>query len=261
MPELPEVEFATQRLRAVLEGRTLRAVETHHPSAARALPSATRRALCGRRVVAVTRRGKIQLARLDDGTFLVVHFRLNGDWEFAPVLESLPRYTRYSLLLDDGMRIALTDSRALATITRVAESVPATWKLGPEPDAPALTPAWLRERLARRRGPIKPALLDQSLIVGIGNIYAAEGCWRAAIHPATPADRIGLTRLARLLEGIRGALSDGHRNAGRYHQGDRRIPFRVYDREGEPCGRCGGTVRRLEQAGRSTYYCAGCQRR
>lgn len=261
MPELPEVEFATQRLRAVLEGRTLRAIETHHPSAARALPPATRRALIGRRVTAVRRRGKIQIAELDDQTLLVVHFRLNGDWAFTPVHAPLERFTRFSLLLDDGVRVALTDSRAFATITRVAATAPAKWKLGPEPDDPTLTPAWLRERLARRHGPIKPALLDQSLLVGVGNIYAAEACWRAAIHPATAADRLGLTRLSRLLDGVRAALADGHVNAGRYHQGARLIPFSVYDREGEPCPRCDGTVRRIEQAGRSTYLCPRCQRR
>jgi formamidopyrimidine-DNA glycosylase len=104
-------------------------------------------------------------------------------------------------------------------------------------------------------------LLDQSVIAGVGNIYAAEALWHAQISPRAAAASLSALRAKRLLVGIRAALADGHVNAGRYHRGERVIPFNVYDREGEPCPRCESPVRRIAQAGRSTYFCARCQAR
>jgi formamidopyrimidine-DNA glycosylase len=123
-----------------------------------------------------------------------------------------------------------------------------------------VTPSVLRTALARKRGPIKPALLDQRMLAGVGNIYAAEACWHARVSPRAKASSLSLARVARLLEGLRTALADGHRNAGRYHEGEREVPFRVYDRAGEPCGRCGAAIRRIVQAGRGTWFCPRCQK-
>jgi formamidopyrimidine-DNA glycosylase len=108
--------------------------------------------------------------------------------------------------------------------------------------------------------PIKPLLLDQRLVAGVGNIYAQEACWHARIHPSARADRLTLAQLTRLLAGLRRTLGHGHENAGRYRRGERAIPFEVYDRAGEPCTRCRTRIKRVEQAGRGTWFCPRCQR-
>lgn len=261
MPELPEVEFAVRRLRRVLRGRVIAQLRAHHPSQRRTVTPRVARAALGRRIVAVLRRGKHQLIQLDNGATLLVHFKMDGDWVLGRRDTALPPHARVTLDLTDGRRAVLVDPRALCTVTWHAPDAPPELGLGPEPEDPALTPALFRARLAGKRGPIKPVLLNQSVIAGAGNIYAAEACWHARISPRAAASSLSLQRAARLLEGLRTALGDGHVNAGRYHRGERLIPFRVYDREGEPCDRCGSAVRRIAQAGRSTYFCARCQAR
>ncbi len=261
MPELPEVEYAARRARRVLHGRRIVALRTHHPSQARALPERHARQAQGRAVVGVERRGKAQLILLDTGASLLVHFRMNGDWALGRRATALPPHARVSLDLDDGRRLTLVDSRALCRVTWHAASAPPRLHLGPEADDPSLTPADLRQRFGRKRGPLKPALMDQAVLAGIGNIYASEACWHAQVSPRARASSLTRPRAERLLEGLRAALADGHVNAGRYHRGERQIPFRVYDREGEPCDRCAATIRRAVQAGRSTYWCPRCQAR
>jgi formamidopyrimidine-DNA glycosylase len=212
-------------------------------------------------VTDVLRRGKHQLVILDDGATLLIHFRMNGDWVIDRCDAQLPPHARVTLELENGRRVVLTDPRALCTLTwHRADALP-DLGLGPEPEDPALTPYALQSRLAARHGPIKPVLLDQSVVAGVGNIYAAEACWHARISPRAAASALTRPRVERLLVGLRTALADGHVNAGRYHRGEREIPFRVYDREGEPCERCGTSIRRIAQAGRSTYFCARCQPR
>lgn len=260
MPELPEVEFAVRRLRRAARGRVVLALEVLHPAQRRTLPPQAARLVIGRRIVDVERRGKHQLLHLDDGATLLVHFRLNGDWVHGRTTDALPEHTRVLFTLADGRRAALTDSRALCTIVRHAAGRLPDLRLGPEPEDPRLSAEDLRALLAGRYGPIKPALLHQALLAGVGNIYAGEACWHARIHPGARASGLTAPRVARLLAGLRTTLADGHRNAGRYHRGERQIPFEVYDREGEPCTRCGARIRRIEQAGRGTWFCPRCQR-
>lgn len=259
MPELPEVEEAAGRLRRALVGRTLATVTAHHPSQRRHL-GAARRAR-GAVVTHVERRGKHQLIHLGDGALIHVHFRMDGDWEIGPRSEPLPRAARVTLETTHGIRVALVDPRALSVVRYHGPGKAPDLGLGPEADDRRLSPAMLRAAFAGRRGPIKPVLLDQGVIAGVGNIYAAESLWRARIHPSVRASSLAIPRLARLLSGIRSALAAGARRAARYRTGARSAPFNVYDREGEPCRRCGAGVRRITQAGRSTYFCAGCQRR
>jgi formamidopyrimidine-DNA glycosylase len=250
MPELPEVERAARWLRARTEGRTVLGVRVLHPALGRRLGRGARARLRGRRIVGVERRGKHQFVRLDDGSALHVHFRTSGEWVGGTPEEPLPRHARLVLDLDDGW-VALVDPRALATVELLAPGEEPAMTLGPDVTDPALDAAELRRRLAGRRVAIKPALLDQSVIAGVGNIYAVEGLWRARIDPRVPAARLGPRRLARLLDGLRAAIAAGERGE----------PFHVYGREGEACERCGHRIRRIVQAGRSTYFCPGCQRR
>ncbi len=260
MPELPEVEAAARVARRTLAGRTIAAVETRHPSIARRWSSAERRRCRGRRIIAITRRGKSQLLHLDDGSTLVVHFRLDGDWVVDAADDALPPFARFVIRCTDGRRLVLVDPRALSTVTPHAPDAPPTFALGPEADDPALTPAVLGARLAGRRTAIKQALLDQKVIAGLGNIYAAEALWRARVNPRRRAGALDAGEVAQLRRGIREALADGVKHVGRYRTGERTVPWRVYDRAGAPCRRCRTPIATVAQGGRTTYWCPGCQR-
>jgi len=261
MPELPEVEHAAARLRQAALGRVVASAAVSHPSLARNLPPAACARLTGRQIVAIERRAKIQLVTFEDGQLLEVHFRMTGDWNLGDQNDQAPAYERVRIVCTDGTRISLVDSRAFAVIRLHAPGAFVLPPLGPEPLTDALSPEGLREALRTRRGPIKPVLLDQRIVAGIGNIYASEALWEARIHPAARANRLSLSRLTRLVVAIRVVLLRAQGN--RYHAptlGAGDPEFQVYDRAGQPCGRCGRTVRRIAQAGRGGYYCARCQK-
>lgn len=260
MPELPEVEAASRVLRAAAAGRMIVSFRLLHPSLKARLPARRARAVAGHRIERVERRGKHQLVVLDDGRILHVHFRMAGDWDIAPADAPLPKHARAVIELSDGMRVALVDPRALGTITLHEAGMLALPELGPEPSDAGFDAAFLGRVLATRRGPIKPALLDQRVASGIGNIYAAEALWIAGVDPRTPASSLGRIRLRRLVACVRQALAAGAASAGRYSAGDA-TGLAVYGRDGEPCRRCGSRIRRIVQAGRSTWHCPGCQRR
>lgn len=261
MPELPEVDEAARRLRERVMGRTITRITGLHPSQRRQLPAASRRQAEGQGIVAVDRRGKHQLIRLANGASIHVHFLLDGDWSFTLLPDAPPRFARVEIVLDDGTRVSLTDPRALCIVKVYTAANPPTLKIGPDADDPGVTAGFFGARLARRRVAIKVALLDQKLLAGIGNIYAAEALWRARISPEAPADSLSAARVTRLLASVRDALADGVARAVRYRTSDRADQFHVYDREGKPCDRCGMILRRLIQGGRSTCYCPRCQRR
>jgi formamidopyrimidine-DNA glycosylase len=260
MPELPEVESAMRRLRAAVEGKTIDAVRALHPALKRQLTPAKARRVRQHRITRVERRGKHQLLHLDDGSALHAHFRMNGDWIMSTTAEAPDKFTRAVIDLTDGTRIELNDRRALSALTYHAAGENALPPLGIEANDDALDVAYLSKALSARRGPVKPALMDQKVIAGLGNIYAAEALWRAKISPRAKASSISKPRLARLVEAIRGVLGDENRPPGRYTDTENRHRFAVYDREGEPCPRCGTLIKRIAQAGRSTYFCPKCQR-
>lgn len=261
MPELPEVEHATRLARRIAAGRTITSVAIRHASQRRGLPAREARSLIGERVIAVERRGKSQWFRLASGRQLRVHFRMTGDW-LIPGSGRLPRTVRAVLTFDDGRQLALDDPRALSVISLCADPAIHADGLGPDALDPGLTPQALAEPLVRRRIPIKVALLDQAVVAGVGNIYASEALWRARIDPRTPANTLSIPRLRALLRAIVATLQSALKRQQRYDGGpDERdsVRFAVYDREREPCRRCRSPVKRITQAGRSTYFCARCQ--
>ncbi|GAC1684399.1 MAG: bifunctional DNA-formamidopyrimidine glycosylase/DNA-(apurinic or apyrimidinic site) lyase [Gemmatimonadaceae bacterium] len=205
------------------------------------------------------RRGKHQLLLLHGGSALHVHFRMAGDWAVLSVGSPLPRHARAVLEMTDGSRAGLVDPRALSTITFHDHAGDALPNLGMEPDDPRLTADTLHDLLMRRRVAIKVALLDQRVIAGLGNIYAAEALWSAGIDPRRPASGLRRTRCDRLLSSIRQVLALAARDPGRY-TAENSNRLAVYGREGEPCRRRDGRIRRIRQSGRSTYFCPRCQR-
>jgi formamidopyrimidine-DNA glycosylase len=256
MPELPEVEAALDVLRTRVRGRAVTRVRLLHPALRRRIRPAQLRALAGARIVRVERRGKHQLLHLDDGRILHAHFRMNGDWEVMRTGAPLPRFARAVLDLDDGASLVFVDSRALGTLDVHPAGVELELGLGPDAADPEWTAAQLAAALAPRRGPIKPALLDQRLVAGLGNIYAAESLWRARINPYTPCTALPRPRVVALRIAIAAVL---RRATGSRYTDDDTVTLDVYDREGLPCRRCGTAIERVVQAGRSTYYCPQCQ--
>jgi formamidopyrimidine-DNA glycosylase len=256
MPELPEVEAALELLRSGAKGRTITSVQLLHPSLQRRLSPSQLDALSGARIVRVERRGKHQLLHLDDGRVLHAHFRMNGDWAFLATGEPLPRFARAVIDLDDGRSLIFLDSRMLGTIDLHPAGVELDLGLGPDAADPDWTAAHLEAALAIRRGPIKPALLDQRLVAGLGNIYAAESLWRARISPFAACDALSSAQVSALRAAIAEVIA---RATGSRYTDDDTVDLDVYDREGLPCRRCRTPVARVTQAGRSTFYCPHCQ--
>jgi formamidopyrimidine-DNA glycosylase len=261
MPELPEVEKAMQRLRAAVEGKTILKAKALHPAILRQFPDTAARRVRQQRIVRIERRGKHQLLHLENGSTIHAHFRMNGDWLLSRSDEPVHKFTRAAIDLTDGTRIELNDSRALSALSLHAKGVNPLPSLGMEANDPALDADYLKVALKARRGPIKPALMDQKVIAGLGNIYAAESLWRAKISPRAVASSLSKARLERLVDAIRAVLEEENRPPGRYTDTIGRERFAVYDREGQPCHRCGTLIRRIPQAGRSTYFCPFCQKR
>jgi formamidopyrimidine-DNA glycosylase len=260
MPELPEVERAARRLGKAGLGKTIASVRAIHPALRRKLSPAQSRAVRGKRIIRVERRGKHQLIHLDSGDTLVVHFRMNGDWEIGPATSPLEPFARAVVELVDGTRISLVDRRALSSITLDKQGASSLPKLGREASDPSLDADYLSSALKRKKVAIKPALMDQSVVAGLGNIYVAEALWEAELDPRRAAAKVTKAKLARLVEAIRLVLSPRKRRPGRYTETRGVDRFAVYDREGKACRRCDGIIERIVQAGRSTYFCPGCQR-
>ncbi|SDG71552.1 bifunctional DNA-formamidopyrimidine glycosylase/DNA-(apurinic or apyrimidinic site) lyase [Roseospirillum parvum] len=284
MPELPEVETVRRGLAAALEGRRLAEVAVLRPGLRIPFPPDLAEALSGRRVVAVRRRAKFFQLVLDDGRVLLGHLGMSGRVHILPPphLGTPPPpgpHDHLILTTDTQSRVVFTDARRFGLLTLTTEAELATHPmltdLGPEPLSDTLTGPWLAAALAGRRGPIKPALMDQRLIAGIGNIYASEALFRAGLSPRRRADTVKGQRAARLAEAIKQVLTEAIAAGGaslRDHRqpdgelGYFQFSFAVYDKAGQPCPGCdcdlaeGGGIRRLVQAGRSTFYCPRRQR-
>lgn len=257
MPELPEVESAVRKLRRAAVGKTIANVSLLHPALRKRLTPAQLRSLRKARVGAVERRGKHQLFVLADGRILHAHFRMTGDWHIDRADDELPRFARAAIVFTDGSRVILEDPRALSTLALHSADAPPELGLGPEPGDSSLTPRSFHIALSRKRGPIKPVLLDQRVVAGLGNIYAAESLWHARISPDTPASKLSPKQVGALLSAIRRVI---RRATGARYTDSLVSRLAVYDRAGKPCRRCRAPVERVVQAGRSTYFCPSCQR-
>ncbi len=267
MPELPEVETIRAQLAPRLEGRVLARVEILDPRLTRPHDLfEVAEELEGDRVVAVQRRGKYLLLRLESGLGLLVHLRMTGGFGFAPV-----SHERAIVELDDGSRLAYRDVRRFGTwlVLEEAELDPyLATKNGPEPLGTRFTASWLASQLARRRAPLKAVLLDQRVVAGLGNIYADEALWRARLNPLLPADSIDSEDISRLVRAIRAALRTGIARQGSTLRdyatpegasGSMQDEFRVYGRDGLPCPRCRTTITKTRVGGRGTWFCPRCQ--
>ena len=284
MPELPEVEVLRRDLARTLIGRTFVGVDPRLPKILLTPTGCRPEGLVGRSVLALRRRAKFLIVDLSDESSLVFHLRLAGqlvhrDRDGTTLAEGghpvpawgapLPhRSTHLIFHLDDGSALYLTDIRQFGRVwflpTAAVEPLLAKARLGPEPLEPDFTVDVLRARLARRpRAPLKPLLLDQSFVGGVGNIYADEIIFEAGLAPTTRAGEIGGERLERLHGAIRSVLQFAVREGVAQILNGKAAPWRdfpkVHGRAGQPCPRCGTSVVKTRLGGRGTYTCPGCQ--
>jgi len=273
MPELPEVETVRRSLREALRGRRIVEVERiGWPRTIAAPPPETFRSLLrDRAVLDVDRRGKYVLLRLDHDETLVVHLRMTGRLTVAPADDEPDAHTHVVLRLDDGRRLVFRDTRKFGRIWLLdGEGLAALQgKLGPEPLDDALTAEEFRTLLRRRRGRLKPLLLDQSLLAGLGNIYVDEALWLAKLHPLRTVLSLGDDEVDSLYGAIRAVLARAVDNRGTTfsdfrdgwgYRGDNQQFLNVYDRAGQPCLRCGTPIERIVVGQRGTHLCPFCQR-
>ena len=297
MPELPEVETVKRGLQPALEGRLIESVELRRADLRFPFPDRFADRLQGCRIARLGRRAKYILAHLDSGDVLIMHLGMSGRFTiFAPEgrAQNLGEFyylqgadeagggahDHVVMRLDDGARLVYTDPRRFGMMDLCSEAGLGEHRLlaaiGVEPLGNELNAAFLHEALAGRRTPLKAALLDQRIIAGLGNIYVCEALHRAGLSPKRVAGTLARgrkldQRLERLAGAVRSVLNEAIEAGGSTLRdyaladgstGGFQQRFSVYDREDEDCPKpaCSGTVRRIVQSGRSTFYCPSCQR-
>jgi formamidopyrimidine-DNA glycosylase len=276
MPELPEVEHVVRALSSAITGRRIVASDLRlkrlAPGTSR---SAFNKMLKGARIESVSRRGKYILLQLDSAKVLMVHLRMTGKFVRLNADQDLPAYAHAIFYLDDDRRLVFCDMRQFGRLKIVSAAklhkTRELSQLAPEPLLEEFSLSYLQQTLSRSRRSLKTLLLDQTRVLGLGNIYAAEALFLAHISPFAIAATLTRARTIRLYQAIRDVLKEAIESGstlridiedgdGGYFSTLDKF-WRVYERAGEPCVTCGSRIRRVVQAGRSTYFCPRCQRR
>ena len=271
MPELPEVECIAHGLRCgthdspPLLGKRIARVSLRWPGhIAQPSPSTFRRRTRGQTILDVRRRGKYLVFPLDEYTMLI-HLGMSGDLSVAPSDSAPGRFEHTVIFFEDQWELRFSDARKFGRVFLVRDPQSVLGKLGPEPLSKSFTAKELASRLAGRRRALKPLLMDQRFIAGVGNIYADEGLFRAGLHPLRRTDSLQEEEIRSLWKGMRAALRAGIRHSGAsidwvYRGGGFQNRFRVYQRTGEPCFKCKTAIQRIVVAQRGTHFCPQCQR-
>jgi formamidopyrimidine-DNA glycosylase len=285
MPELPEVETVRRGLAPALVGKRIAKAKTRRADLRFPFPEKFAARLKGRTVATLDRRAKYILARLDNGYVWITHLGMTGRWSIIGAKQQPgdfyyaeppdPTHTHVVVEIEDGARLEFNDPRRFGYMDLIPEAELETHPyfkgLGPEPLSNDFHEGHLKKAFAGKKTSVKAALLDQRVVAGLGNIYVVEALHRAGIAPTKPAGRISAKRLDKLFHSIRLVLEEAIEAGGSTlsdyagvdgAEGGFQHRFRVYDREGEACPTpdCGGTIKRVVQGGRSTFWCPRCQR-
>lgn len=283
MPELPEVETVRRGLLPVMAGQLITGAAVNRPDLRWPFPVGMAGRLKGKRVLALRRRSKYILADLESGETLIIHLGMSGRMLISGAMigdfhhdhPAPAKHDHVVLDMENGARVTFNDARRFGSMDLIATDVAETHlllkNLGPEPLGNTFSGPYLIERLKARATPIKSALLDQSIVAGLGNIYVCEVLFRAGITPIRKAGQISAKRVAGLVPIVRDVLAEaidaGGSSLRDYRQTDGELgyfqhAFKVYGREGEPCVTpgCASTIARIVQSGRSSFYCPTCQR-
>lgn len=271
MPELPEVETTVRGIAAVLDGEVLARVEPRRADLRRPIPVDLRQRLTGARVTGLGRRAKYGLIETDRGDTLIFHLGMSGRWRVDP--SEIEKHDHLILGTGGGRTLALNDHRRFGSLDLVRTDAVADWPtfraLGPEPLSDDFSHETLSAAFEGRSASIKALLLDQRIVAGLGNIYVCEALFMAGIKPHKPAGQVATARLKPLVQAIKDVLASAIEAGGStlrdFAQPDGELGYffkqwRVYGREGEDCPGCGRPVARRVDGGRSTFYCAKCQR-
>jgi len=275
MPELPEVETVVRRLREgdgergpSVVGKTIRRVTVKWPRhIARPPARLFQRQLRGQKIKSLTRRGKYLVFHLSRDVMLI-HLKMSGDLSVVNGRAAPPagKHAHTIFHLSGGAQLRFSDTRKFGKVFLVGKAEEVVGGLGPEPLEPGFTAKQLGQMLASRRRALKPLLLDQTFIAGLGNIYTDEALHLARLHPLRRSDTLKPAEVRALWQGIRRALRAGLRHNGAsldwvYRGGNMQHHFRVYNRAGEPCYNCGAPIRRTVVGQRGTHFCPQCQKR
>ena len=272
MPELPEVETVRRGLEKLILGKTIQSVEVKYPKMIQMDLDAFRQDLLGQEIRSMRRRGKYLLFYLTDKV-LISHLRMEGKYLFYPDAVPERKHAHVFFEMTDGGTLVYEDVRKFGTMELLRkdqlEAYFAARKLGPEPTEADFLLSPFAAALSRSKKPIKPYLLEQTLVVGLGNIYVDEALWRARIHPARPAASLKPAEVKRLREQIievlqlgiekRGSTIRTYRNA-LGEDGTMQDFLQVYGKTGQPCARCGSPIEKIKLGGRGTHLCPHCQK-
>ncbi len=274
MPELPEVETYVRELEPELAGRTVvSAAVTWRKTIAEPSVEQFSNAIVGQKFVSFGRRGKFMLLGLEGGDCLIVHLRMTGKLLVQAPDTPVDKHTHVVLELDDGRQLHYNDARKFGRLWLVHDTEPVLQKLGPEPFSHDFNIGWFAERLAGRKASIKALLLDQSVVAGVGNIYADEALFDAGIHPVRAGGTLEESEIEQLAESVRDVLqrgidrqgsSLGDSGAQNYvrpggEAGGFQEEHKVFRRTGKPCFVCDTPIERIVLAQRSTHFCPNCQ--
>jgi len=270
MPELPEVETTRRGIEPHVVGATIERLDVRDRRLRWPVPADLPARAAGRRIAAVRRRAKYLVFDLA-GFELIVHLGMSGSLRYLPTDEPRKKHDHVDWIFTGGGILRFNDPRRFGSLLYApsAQMHPLLSGLGPEPLGPDFTTAYLQSACSGRTTSIKQLIMNAQIVVGVGNIYANEALFRAGIHPLRAAGRVSAARLARLVEAIRAVLTDAIDMGGTtlrdFVGGDGKPGYFkqslfVYDRAGEPCKRCGATIRRRVEGQRATYYCPSCQR-
>jgi formamidopyrimidine-DNA glycosylase len=270
MPELPEVETIVQGLREPLVGRQFTGVRVGWEKlVARPTAEEFERGLVGQRILGLRRRGKYLIFALSGRGSLIVHLRMTGRLLIKSSDDEGDKHDHLIFELDDGRELRFNNVRKLGRVYLVDDEDEIVGRLGPEPLDDDFTPADFTALLSGRRGKIKPLLLNQRFMAGIGNIYADEALFVACIHPERRADTLTAEETERLYDAIRRVLRQGIENRGTTlsayrdaegREGSNQEHLLVFRRTGQSCPRCGTPIERTVVGGRGTYFCPRCQK-
>jgi formamidopyrimidine-DNA glycosylase len=264
MPELPEVETIARKLEPKLIGRTILDADLRWARTL-AMPSPVlfKQQIRGQKIKQVTRRAKYFILNLSDAS-LLIHLRMSGDLSIRNSTNRPEKHDRLVLKLSDNQSLFFNDTRKFGRVWLTSTPEELLGRLGPEPFSRDFTSRWLYNALSKRNRQLKPLLLDQTFLAGLGNIYTDEALHMARLHPLAVSNSVTMEQASALREAVRKVLKEGIRRNGAsidwvYRGGEYQNHFRVYDREGKSCAVCGAQIKRITVGQRGTHYCPECQ--
>jgi formamidopyrimidine-DNA glycosylase len=272
MPELPEVETIRRDLEKKVKGKKIKEVIIKERKLIKSpSPEKFKKGVEGRKFNTFKRRGKFLIISLDSGKRLVIHLKLTGVLIHCPESAPLLKHTHIIFLFPDKTHLRFNDLRKFGELYLVdsEEEVKGIRGLGPGPLGKEFTRSIFQKMLSQKKTKIKPSLMDQKFLAGVGNIYASESLYKAKIHPQRVASTLDLEEVGKLYKSLREILKEAIKYRGtsvdsyrdvKDKKGDYEARLKVYGREGKPCYNCGKPIRRIELGGRGTFFCPNCQK-